>query len=151
MSVCANCNTYTLSIYLQTYLWSLCTYVYFKIPSSLFVHIITLLSAPPEANRFPANERTTLRNISLLQNLFQMATPSCLNNSKTIQIEINNHLPIKTHSQISHQGYTFLLLKLYLRKKTPNYWNTIYKSHDCRYLNTIFSKWDTIHSVPVTF
>ena len=30
------------------------TYVYFKIPSNLFVQIMTHLSAPPDANLLPA-------------------------------------------------------------------------------------------------
>lgn len=34
-------------------------YVYFKIPSSLEVQIIMLLSADPEANLLPAEECTT--------------------------------------------------------------------------------------------
>lgn len=34
------------------------TYVYFKMPSNLFVQMITHLSAPPEANLLPKTQKT---------------------------------------------------------------------------------------------
>ena len=40
-------------------------YVYFKMPSSLFVQMMTLLSAEPEANRFPSLAYATQKTVSL--------------------------------------------------------------------------------------
>lgn len=57
------------------------TYVYFKIPFSLSVHIITLLSADPEANLFPAIQNVKIneyRNIKvvILKRMIKIGIPS---------------------------------------------------------------------------